>query len=248
MIKDHWIMCYILLSDSLIFVECIFMWISWEPFGCSLVTPSSDKYPDVLYLAEILLSDSLIFVGCIFMWISWEPFGCSLVTRSSDKYHDVLYLAENFLTCCHVIELDYRLVLEWRLYLLYTLIQCMTTLDSSLLHTHWCPQSCLHYRCLLAASNGRRSPSSGFPNCPQPQLPASHSNNSQRPESQEYSNSLQQLTGPAYRHKPHRRYRSSVVVQLLLSDGVTHFIIICTSCTENYIPLFLWFHNSCFEW
>jgi hypothetical protein len=29
-------------------------------------------------------------------------------------------------------------------------------------------------RCLVAVSNGGRSPSSGFPNCPRPQLPASH--------------------------------------------------------------------------
>jgi hypothetical protein len=28
--------------------------------------------------------------------------------------------------------------------------------------------------CMVAASNSGRSPSSGFPNCPQPQLPASH--------------------------------------------------------------------------
>jgi hypothetical protein len=35
-------------------------------------------------------------------------------------------------------------------------------------------------RCSVAASNGRRSPSSGFPNDPRSQLPASHSNNSQR--------------------------------------------------------------------
>jgi hypothetical protein len=35
-------------------------------------------------------------------------------------------------------------------------------------------------RCLVATSNGGRSPSSGFPNCPRPQLPASHSNSSQR--------------------------------------------------------------------
>jgi hypothetical protein len=33
---------------------------------------------------------------------------------------------------------------------------------------------------LGSASNGGRSPSSGFPNCPRPQLPASHSNSSQR--------------------------------------------------------------------
>jgi hypothetical protein len=35
-------------------------------------------------------------------------------------------------------------------------------------------------RCLVAASNSRRSPSSGLPNCPHIQLPASNSNNSQR--------------------------------------------------------------------
>jgi hypothetical protein len=29
-------------------------------------------------------------------------------------------------------------------------------------------------RCLTAASNGKRSPCSGFRNCPRPQLPASH--------------------------------------------------------------------------
>jgi hypothetical protein len=33
-------------------------------------------------------------------------------------------------------------------------------------------------RCSVAASNGRHSHSSGFPNCPQPQISASHSNTS----------------------------------------------------------------------
>jgi hypothetical protein len=35
-------------------------------------------------------------------------------------------------------------------------------------------------RCLVAASNGRRFLSCGFPNYPRPQLPAPHSNSSQR--------------------------------------------------------------------
>jgi hypothetical protein len=35
--------------------------------------------------------------------------------------------------------------------------QLMATLYSSLLHTHKCPQSCLHCRCFVAASNGGRS-------------------------------------------------------------------------------------------
>jgi hypothetical protein len=34
-------------------------------------------------------------------------------------------------------------------------------------------------QCLVSASNSGRSPSSGFPNCPQPQLPASHNSSSQ---------------------------------------------------------------------
>jgi hypothetical protein len=37
-------------------------------------------------------------------------------------------------------------------------------------HTHQCLQSRLHCRCLVAASNWGRSPSSGFPNSPQQQL------------------------------------------------------------------------------
>jgi hypothetical protein len=49
------------------------------------------------------------------------------------------------------------------------------------IHKHKCPQSRLHCRCLVAATNGGRSPSSGFVNCPRPQLPASNSNSSQQP-------------------------------------------------------------------
>jgi hypothetical protein len=42
-----------------------------------------------------------------------------------------------------------------------------------------CSQSTLSTSCwLVAASNGGRSPYSGFPNCPRPQLPASNSNSS----------------------------------------------------------------------
>jgi hypothetical protein len=36
------------------------------------------------------------------------------------------------------------------------------------------------FRCLVAGSNGGRSPSSGFPKCSRPLLPASHSNRSQQ--------------------------------------------------------------------
>jgi hypothetical protein len=40
--------------------------------------------------------------------------------------------------------------------------------------------TCLHCRCLVATINGGRSPSSGFQNCPRPQLLASKSNSSPR--------------------------------------------------------------------
>jgi hypothetical protein len=71
----------------------------------------------------------------------------------------------------------------------FFLIQCATTLSSSLLHTrththtathtHQSPQSSLHCRCLVAASTAD-VPLPLFPNCPRPQLPASQCNNSQR--------------------------------------------------------------------
>jgi hypothetical protein len=47
-------------------------------------------------------------------------------------------------------------------------------------YTLECPQPRLHCRCLVTAFNSERSPSSPFPNCPRPQLPASNSNTSQR--------------------------------------------------------------------
>jgi hypothetical protein len=83
------------------------------------------------------------------------------------------YICHNFMEC------DYRRVLDWSPDLLDSLIQRMTVLYSSLLHTNYCPQSCLQRRCLVTATKGGGSPSSGFPHCPWPQLPASHSNSSQ---------------------------------------------------------------------
>jgi hypothetical protein len=55
-----------------------------------------------------------------------------------------------------------------------------TARDCTITHTKYCPQSRFYRRFLVAASNGRRYPSSGFPNYPQTQLPVSHSNSSQR--------------------------------------------------------------------
>jgi hypothetical protein len=70
-------------------------------------------------------------------------------------------------------------------------------------------------RCLVAASNGGRSPSSGFPNCPLPQLPSSVNNGSQRLNlSCSLTISVTQqptkcLITP--RHVPHRKHLSSLL-------------------------------------
>jgi hypothetical protein len=58
---------------------------------------------------------------------------------------------------------------------LYFTSQCYTHT-----HTHTCPRSRFHFCCSVAASNGRRFPSSGFLNCLCHQLPASNTNISQR--------------------------------------------------------------------
>jgi hypothetical protein len=107
-------------------------------------------------------------------------------------------------------------------------------------------------RCLAAAFNGERSPSSGFPNCPRPQLPASHSNTSQqlnpsgslthqpnqltRSPTNSHTNSsltrscLVLLLVITYRHGSHRKRRSSVSVYVLLSSNghciVAYFAVV----------------------
>jgi hypothetical protein len=48
-------------------------------------------------------------------------------------------------------------------------------------------------RCLVAACNGERSSSCGFPNCPRPRLPACHSN-SLTTEPQRLSNATTHLS------------------------------------------------------
>jgi hypothetical protein len=68
---------------------------------------------------------------------------------------------------------DYRRVLYWWQHLLDFLIQ--RALRFTIPHT-LVPKVTFSLRCLVAASNCRRSLSSEFPNCPWPQLPASHSN------------------------------------------------------------------------
>jgi hypothetical protein len=75
------------------------------------------------------------------------------------------------------MEREYSRGLYWWPDLLDSLIQRVTTLYSSLLHTHTSSHSHVFTsRCFVEASNGGRSFSSGFPKCLQLQLPASHNN------------------------------------------------------------------------
>jgi hypothetical protein len=75
--------------------------------------------------------------------------------------------------CSYVLS-DYGRVLDWCADLFDSFIQRVSTLYSSLVHT----QLRLHCRCLAAALNGGRSPSSGPRNCARLQLRASHSSSS----------------------------------------------------------------------
>jgi hypothetical protein len=115
-------------------------------------------------------------------------------------------------------------------------------------------------RCLVAASNGRCSPSSGFPQYPQSQLQASHSNSWQQLNcSSPLTNSLTRSLNNQLsinskssfllitsRHRPYRKHGSSVVMQalrlcllaeLLPSNGccrVTYFTVVAEQ--RVYMP------------
>jgi hypothetical protein len=85
--------------------------------------------------------------------------------------------------------------------------------------------------CLVTASNDEHSPSSGFPNCPWPQLPASHSNSSQRvnPSGYQLTNSYLVMLITS-QHRLHREHRSSVdIYGPLPSNGcciVAYFVVV----------------------
>jgi hypothetical protein len=91
--------------------------------------------------------------------------------------------------------------------------------------------------CLVAASNGGRSPSSGFPNCPRPQLPASHSNSSHLNTS--CYNSLSHSFSPnlfaliTSRQGPHRKHHSSLAVYGPLSSNGRCTVLISLSLPSN---------------
>jgi hypothetical protein len=124
---------------------------------------------------------------------------------------------------------DYKRVLDWWWDSLDSLIQCVTTLYSSLLHTHARTSVHSHVctsRCSVANSIGGHSLSSGFRNYCWPQLSASNSKNSQRPNLNSsltgsvthqqtlFTNSTDSVMLITSRHGPHRKHPSSVAVSL----------------------------------
>jgi hypothetical protein len=136
---------------------------------------------------------------------------------------------------------DYRRGLDWQSDLWDCLIQrdyvLLFTISHTHTHTHTHTRTHTHTHtsfhshvftshCLVAVSNGGRSPSSWFPKCSRPQLPASHSNSSQKlnPSSPLTNSLTYQPTNllthwlvlfTTSRHRPHRKHLSSVAVQLL---------------------------------
>jgi hypothetical protein len=103
-------------------------------------------------------------------------------------------------------------------------------------------------RCLVATSNVWRSPSPGFPNYPRPQLPASHSNSSERLNRSSYltnspTHPPERLTGPVYNISAPiaQKHRSSVAVYTPLhSNGrclVAYFAVVAWQ--RVYMPQYL---------
>jgi hypothetical protein len=77
-------------------------------------------------------------------------------------------------------------------------------------------------RCLVKASNGGRSPHSGFPNCPRPQLPASHFSQLQL-STELLALVMQPRRGPHRKHFFHycvfSRCRGNVSTELFPTNG-----------------------------
>jgi hypothetical protein len=102
---------------------------------------------------------------------------------------------------------------------------CDYTLQVNVTRTHTCPQSRFHVCCSVAASNGRRFPSSGFPNCLCHQLPASNTNSSQRLNS---SNSLTDCNSSQVK----------VTLRLMVSQSVSCSVEPHLGLVSRYLILF----------
>jgi hypothetical protein len=104
-------------------------------------------------------------------------------------------------------------------------IQRVTTLQFTVAHTHTNVHSHIFTsRCLVAAFNGGRSPSSEFPNCPWPQLLASHSNSSQRLNPSCYLTNLLTERQREQREKREKEIGEEVVRDTTLGGGVRNYI------------------------
>jgi hypothetical protein len=161
---------------------------------------------------------------------------------------------------CNILSLDFVTVdgfwIDDRIYwtVWYSAWLHFTIHYPSLTHTH----TQLHWSLLIAASNSGHSFSSGLPNCPWPQLPASHSNSSQRLNlSSSLTNSLiHQLLFTAlnstdftsltlllitFRHGPHRNHLSSLAVSNCCSENM----LICKAVTRLRLSSSCFFRYHC---
>jgi hypothetical protein len=134
-----------------------------------------EEWESVATQVKVLRGPHSQGVFYLFLW-------CLLLTGWQRLETLILYALTSFcelqfLTTLHCHDLSaYKRVLDLWPDLLGSLMQRMTALYSTLFYiyiyththtqTHQCPQSRLHCRCLIATSNGGRSPCSGFPNYP----------------------------------------------------------------------------------
>jgi hypothetical protein len=169
-------------------------------------------------------------------WYSGERYILSWVILHFVNFQDCR-TAFNILS--HVWS-DCWWVLDWS-DLLDSLIQHMTTLYNSHYYTQTHPLSrslslslslsSVHNQvftncCLVAASNGVRSSSSGFPNYPRPQPPASHSKSS-------WLNLNSSLSHSPTNSVPSNGHCLVVSWSLLSNGSICHNIFLNTQCSSS---------------
>jgi hypothetical protein len=185
------------------------------------------------------------FQPCLYNFTT-PPYSQHSVTFMISIFFTVQYAT--LYTYFHVLECDYMRVLDWWPHLLDPLIQRVSTFCISLLYTLVLPvTSSLP---LLCSGFQRRM----FPFLWVPELsPASATSFSQQQlitnEPQQFFNCKSYLFPLiTSRLGRRRKHRSSVVMQLLLSDGMAYFVVACAAISTDYsekaIHLLL-FTNRC---
>jgi hypothetical protein len=176
---------------------CFFSWCLWPKF--CVVTLF------VYHHLDFSFPETSDFIPCFRIYKCYELDFCHFTENIEVLLLYKWILSRNFS--------DYRRVLDWWSDLLDTLIQRVTTLYSPLLHMHTCIHSHIFTsRCLVAASNRGRSPSSGFPVCLTATAHHGWTATVLSPTNQPI-NRLSEIVLPiTSRHGPRRKHRSSVAV------------------------------------